>query len=94
MIAFEILHGTSPQRRFETGADVMTIGRGSQNQLVVTDFHLSGEHCQVVRERGGYLFRDLRSTNGSVIDRGGIRLPVDAAASEVVGRLARWAAMR
>jgi transcriptional regulator with GAF, ATPase, and Fis domain len=80
VIAFEILHGTSPQRRFETGADVMTIGRGSQNQLVVTDFHLSGEHCQVVRERGGYLFRDLRSTNGSVIDRGGIRLPVDAAA--------------
>src|SRR5678809_1471015 len=40
------------------------------NTIVLTDYHLSGEHGQIVREAGGYVYRDLRSTNGSAIERG------------------------
>ncbi len=61
----------------------MTIGRSSTNDVVLTDYHLSGEHAQIARGPTGLVFRDLKSTNGSVIERGtegGIeRLAVDRA---------------
>jgi transcriptional regulator with GAF, ATPase, and Fis domain len=82
VIVLEVLHGTAPQRlhRLTTAAGVTTIGRSPDSTIVVTDFHLSGDHAQITRVGGHYVFRDLRSTNGSAIERGGKRVPVDAAA--------------
>ncbi|HEX4416804.1 MAG TPA: sigma 54-interacting transcriptional regulator [Kofleriaceae bacterium] len=57
-----------------------TIGRSPVSTVVVTDFHLSGDHAQITRIGDLYVFRDLRSTNGSAIERDGRRMPVDAAA--------------
>ena len=59
-------------------ASRITIGRAPSNNVVVTDYHLSGEHAQIVREGEGYVFRDLRSTNGSAVERVGVKKPVDA----------------
>jgi len=47
---------------------------------VVTDYHLSGDHAQISQIGEHFVFRDLRSTNGSAIEREGRRIPVDAAA--------------
>lgn len=55
----------------------MTIGRSPSNTVVLTDYHLSGEHAQITRIPAGYLFRDLKSTNGSIVERQGERLTVD-----------------
>jgi transcriptional regulator with GAF, ATPase, and Fis domain len=55
----------------------MTIGRSPSNTVVLTDYHLSGEHAQITRTPAGYLFRDLKSTNGSIVERQGERLTVD-----------------
>ena len=44
---------------------------------MILDYHLSGEHAVVTLGPNGYLFRDLRSTNGSVIERGKERLALD-----------------
>jgi transcriptional regulator with GAF, ATPase, and Fis domain len=85
VIVLDILHGTSPRRQYELGQAVVTIGRAAGNTVVVTDFHLSGEHAQIVREGAGYVFRDLRSTNGSAIDRGGEHIPVDATRRHEIG---------
>ncbi len=58
----------------------MTIGRSPSSTVVLTDFHLSGDHAQITQIGDHFVFRDLRSTNGSAIERAGRRVPVDAAA--------------
>ncbi len=47
---------------------------------MVTDYHLSGDHAQITQIGDHYVFRDLRSTNGSAVERDGKRIPVDASA--------------
>jgi Nif-specific regulatory protein len=83
VIALEILHGTASQRQHRissAGSAVTTIGRSPDSTVVVGDFHLSGDHAQITRVGDHYVFRDLRSTNGSAIERDGRRIQVDAAA--------------
>ncbi|HLL24403.1 MAG TPA: sigma 54-interacting transcriptional regulator, partial [Kofleriaceae bacterium] len=48
--------------------------------IVLGDFHLSGDHAQITQIGEHFVFRDLRSTNGSAVEREGRRIPVDAAA--------------
>jgi transcriptional regulator with GAF, ATPase, and Fis domain len=85
VIVLEILHGTASQRVhrvFATGAagGTVTIGRSPTSTIIITDFHLSGDHAQITQVGEHFVFRDLRSTNGSAIERDGRRLAVDAAA--------------
>jgi transcriptional regulator with GAF, ATPase, and Fis domain len=82
VIVLEILHGTTSQRihRILAGGGTATIGRAPQGTVVLSDFHLSGDHAQITQLGEHYVFRDLRSTNGSAIERDGRRIPVDAAA--------------
>ncbi|MBL9017492.1 MAG: sigma 54-interacting transcriptional regulator [Myxococcales bacterium] len=69
-------------RLFASGAadGTVTIGRSPQSTITFTDFHLSGDHAQITQIGDHYVFRDLRSTNGSAIERAGRRMLVDAAA--------------
>jgi transcriptional regulator with GAF, ATPase, and Fis domain len=87
VIVLEVLHGSATKRlhRITTGpgttaagGGVTTIGRSPASTVVVSDFHLSGDHAQITRVGEHYVYRDLRSTNGSAIERAGKRLPVDA----------------
>ncbi len=85
MIVLEILQGTASQRihrLFASGAaeGTVTIGRSPVSTIVLADFHLSGDHAQITQIGDHFVFRDLRSTNGSAIERAGRRVPVDAAA--------------
>ncbi|MBK9031117.1 MAG: sigma 54-interacting transcriptional regulator [Myxococcales bacterium] len=77
MLTLEIISGTSPRPSYELAAAVVTLGRATTNTVMVTDYHLSGEHAQLVRDGAGYRFRDLRSTNGSAVERAGVRTTVD-----------------
>jgi transcriptional regulator with GAF, ATPase, and Fis domain len=82
VIVLDILHGTATQkthRILPTGGSA-TIGRAPASTIVLGDFHLSGDHAQITKIGEHYVFRDLRSTNGSAIERDGRRIPVDAAA--------------
>jgi transcriptional regulator with GAF, ATPase, and Fis domain len=78
VIVLEILQGTADQRVHRIGGASATIGRDPASTVVITDYHLSGDHAQITQIGQHYVFRDLRSTNGSAIERGGQRLPVDA----------------
>jgi len=85
VIVLELLNGTATQRLHrisaaDTGAGVTTIGRSPASTVVLGDFHLSGDHAQITRVGDHYVFRDLRSTNGSAVERDGRRIQVDAAA--------------
>ena len=82
MIVLEVLHGTAVQRlhRIPTPGGTVTIGRSPASTVVVTDFHLSGDHAQITQIGDHFVLRDLRSTNGSAVEREGRRIAVDAAA--------------
>ncbi len=77
MITLEVLQGEQAGRVFELDAAAITIGRAPGNQVVLGDYHLSGEHGQIFREDDQYIYRDLRSTNGSRIRRDGAEVPLD-----------------
>jgi transcriptional regulator with GAF, ATPase, and Fis domain len=83
VIVLEVLHGTATQRlhRFDGGGHgPVTIGRSPVSTVPITDFHLSGDHAQITQIGEHYVFRDLRSTNGSAVERDGQRIAVDATA--------------
>src|SRR5262245_35874317 len=70
MITLEILTGENAGTVFERDKPVVTIGRGPDNDLILSDYHLSSQHGQIFREDDRYIYRDLCSTNGSRIMRG------------------------
>ncbi|HEY5950775.1 MAG TPA: GAF domain-containing protein, partial [Kofleriaceae bacterium] len=79
MIVLEILQGTATQRMHRvSGTTPVTIGRSPASTIMLTDFHLSGDHAMISQVGEHYVFRDLRSTNGSAVERDGKRIAVDA----------------
>jgi Nif-specific regulatory protein len=79
VIVLEILQGTATQRVYRVGGVTpVTIGRSPASTIVLTDFHLSGDHAMISHIGDHYVFRDLRSTNGSAVERDGTRIAVDA----------------
>ena len=88
MIALEVAAGELKGRVFEVepASGPVGIGRAPKNGVVLPDFHLSGEHGQIFREDDRYVYRDLRSTNGSRLERAGQRLEVDGERREIVLR--------
>ena len=50
----------------------LTIGRGTENDLIISDQHTSGRHCRIVDDRGRIYIEDLSSSNGTMVN--GIRI--------------------
>ncbi|MEO0017851.1 MAG: hypothetical protein RLZZ522_1134 [Verrucomicrobiota bacterium] len=54
--------------RFQLDRQVVTIGRGSVNDIAINCASVSVKHAEMVRVEGGYELRDLASTNGTKLD--------------------------
>jgi pSer/pThr/pTyr-binding forkhead associated (FHA) protein len=66
---------TNPQPyRFHLDRRVVTLGRGSNNDIVIDCGSVSVSHAEMRRIEGGHELRDLDSTNGIKLD--GERMPV------------------
>jgi Nif-specific regulatory protein len=78
VIILEILEGATAGKTYQFPQPRITIGRAEGNSLALPDYHLSSEHGQLFREDDQVIYRDLRSTNGSAVQRGDRRLVVDA----------------
>jgi transcriptional regulator with GAF, ATPase, and Fis domain len=81
LILLEIGTGAAAGRRYELDRGQhpqVTLGRAESNAVVLPDYHLSAEHGQLFWEEDQVVYRDLRSTNGSAVQRGDRRIPVDA----------------
>jgi hypothetical protein len=50
-------------------ADVITIGRSPDNDLFLDDVTVSRRHARIVRDGRGFLVEDLRSLNGTYVNR-------------------------
>src|SRR5690606_39235315 len=78
VIVLEILEGSSRGQVFKFEDGPVTLGRADGNSLVLRDYHLSGLHGQIFLDGDQFIYRDLRSTNGSAVRRADEILMVDA----------------
>ena len=79
MIRVEVVDGQEKGRKFESSNDFVRIGRNDTNDVIVPEWHISGDHAAIVLSGDRYLVRDLQSTNGTRVLRAGEML--DAAQS-------------
>jgi pSer/pThr/pTyr-binding forkhead associated (FHA) protein len=64
---------TVPERnaqpyRFQLDRQLVTLGRGSENDIVIECGSVSVKHAQMLRVEGGYELHDVGSTNGIKLD--------------------------
>ena len=59
-------------RTYILTGDRIRLGRGSDNDVVLSDVSVSRYHAEIRRETGGWIIQDLKSTNGVELNRGPI----------------------
>ena len=57
-----------PAVQFDLGGPLITVGRASDNDVIVDDPMVSRHHCQLKLQHGAYGFVDLGSRNGSAVN--------------------------
>lgn len=75
--------------RFQMDREVVTLGRGSENDIAIDSGSVSVYHAEMHRIKGGYELRDLGSTNGIKFD--GIRqdvIPLKSGSTVKIGDVA------
>ncbi len=63
------------ERAVSLAAGRIRLGRGSDNDVVLSDVSVSRYHAEILREPGGWSVHDLKSTNGVEVNR----VPVERA---------------
>lgn len=59
--------GPQPGKVFDLSADIITIGSGSRNTIVILDNDVSREHCRLIRVMADYELQDLNSARGTFV---------------------------
>jgi pSer/pThr/pTyr-binding forkhead associated (FHA) protein len=80
---------TSQPYRFQLDRQVVTLGRGSENDIAIDSGSVSVNHAEMHRVGGGYELRDVGSTNGIKLD--GVRhevIPLTNGKSVKIGDVA------
>jgi len=60
--------GPTPGLVYDLEEEVITIGRGSKNQIVIQDNEVSREHCRLIRLMADFEVVDLGSSNGTYVN--------------------------
>ncbi len=63
-----VYEGELEGQRWIIDQDRMTIGRGTDCEIVLPERQVSRHHAQIERDDGGYLLRDLRSKNRTYVN--------------------------
>jgi len=77
IIRLTLLSGRNAGQVCESRGDRLSIGRGDRNDLILDEPHVSLRHAEIHRAAGRFVYRDLCSTNGSLIQRGEQRFVLD-----------------
>ncbi|MEO5666416.1 MAG: FHA domain-containing protein, partial [Bdellovibrionota bacterium] len=73
--AFIVVQGEMLGKVFRLKEGVSQIGRQSDNAVVIQQRAVSGHHAQVRREGGTVILEDLKSTNGTILNKEKIERP-------------------
>jgi len=68
-LILEVTQGLAAGRSFELRGDAVSIGRRANNDVVLEEAHVSGEHCRISRDDERIILTDLSSTNGTTLVR-------------------------
>jgi hypothetical protein len=63
-----VSQASSAPVQFDLGGPLISIGRASDNDVIVDDPQVSRHHCQLKLQHGAYSFADLGSRNGSWVN--------------------------
>ena len=66
--AFTICNGEMEGKSFLLDRPVITIGRGTESDVVINDASISRRHAQVLRQLNGNYVQDLASRNGTTVN--------------------------
>jgi hypothetical protein len=80
-----VRRGPQPNQQFLLTRDTVTIGRDITNDIVINDPEVSRHHARLIRTPNGYTYEDLRSTNGSFINRQRITAPYQMTNGDMLG---------
>jgi pSer/pThr/pTyr-binding forkhead associated (FHA) protein len=64
----EILKGNEAGAQFRIAGARVVFGRASDCDVVITDPSVSRNHAELIRVEGGYLLKDLKSSNGIFVN--------------------------
>lgn len=64
-----VRRGPQPNQQYDLTRDTITLGRDLTNDIVINDPEVSRHHARLVLSAGGYAIEDLRSTNGTFVNR-------------------------
>lgn len=67
--------GPTPNKVFDLNGEVVTIGSGAKNSIVILDNDVSREHCRLLRVAADYELHDLNSTRGTFVSGQQVRGP-------------------
>lgn len=68
MARLTMRRGPQAGKIYELTTDVVTIGRGTKNDIVIDNDDVSRDHCRLVRAAADYELHDLSSANGTFIN--------------------------
>jgi pSer/pThr/pTyr-binding forkhead associated (FHA) protein len=68
MPQLKMIRGPKPEHIYDLTQDMITIGRGRKNEIIIHDNEISREHCRLIRVLYDYEIFDLNSTNGTFVN--------------------------
>jgi signal transduction histidine kinase len=77
MIHLSLILSGKAVSHYDTDKPVLSIGRVPSNDIQTPADNVSSQHGQICRTEEGWVYRDLKSTNGSLIVRGAKRYLID-----------------
>ncbi len=80
-----VRRGPQPNQQYELNRDTITIGRDITNDIVINDPEVSRHHARLIVTAGGYMIEDLRSTNGTFVNRQRLTSPYQLANGDLIG---------
>jgi len=58
----------TPKKKYAINKSIFSIGKSASNDLVLTDDYISNFHCKIENRKGIFFLKDLKSTNGTLLN--------------------------